>query len=102
MIPPRELHRYFIVREMATGRDLWLLAGDTRYTVTGEGPGDYRAAPDGDHILVRSAVHTHPWGRPVRLDDIEPLPDARGIWPPDAPEHGADARRDLSGLMAAG
>lgn len=87
MLAASELHRYFKVREMANGRELWLLNGDVRYEVTGDGFWNYRAAPDGDYFLVKSAVETHPWGRPVRLDEVEPLPDGRGLWSPDAWEN---------------
>jgi hypothetical protein len=87
MIKAGELHRYFMVREIANGREVWILAGDTRYTVTGDGPRDYRAAPDGGYFLAESAVPTHPWGRPMRLDEVEPLPDGRGLWHPVAWEH---------------
>ena len=31
MIEPGELHRFFIVREIATGREWWLLNNDVRY-----------------------------------------------------------------------
>lgn len=87
MIKAGELHRYFIVREIATGREVWLLNGDVRYTVTGDGPGHYRAASDGAYFLAESVVRTHPWGRPMRLDEVEPLPEGRGLWHPAAWEH---------------
>lgn len=83
MIAAGELHRYFMVREITNGRVVWILAGDTRYTVTGEGCWDYRAAADGEYFLARSAVETHPWGRPMRLEEVEPLPDGRGLYHPD-------------------
>lgn len=59
------------------------MAGDTRYEVTGEGLGDYRPSPAGDHFLARSVVWSHPWGRPMRLDEVEPMPDGRGLYHPD-------------------
>ena len=87
MIEPGELHRYHAVREVTTGRQLRLLNGDVRYKVTGDGPWDYRPAPDGGYFLVESGVHTHPWGRAVRLDEVEPLPDGHGLWGAGAWEH---------------
>jgi hypothetical protein len=88
MIEPGELYRYFKVREVATGREVWLANGDVGYEVTGEDSlWNYRPAPDGEYFLARSAVHTHPWGRPVRLDEVEPLPGGRGLWHPCAAEH---------------
>lgn len=83
MIKPGELYRYFKVREIATGREVLLLGGDTRYEVTREDFGHYRAAPDGDYFLAESAVPTHPWGRPMRLSEIEPLPGGQGLYHPD-------------------
>lgn len=83
MIEPGELHRYFKVREIATGREVWILAGDTRYAVTGSGLRDYRSDPGGEYFLAESAVHTHPWGRPMRLEEVEPLPDSEGLYHPD-------------------
>ena len=83
MIEAGELHRYFKVREVRNGREVWLLGGDTRYEVTGDGFRDYRPAPGGDYFLAESAVHTHPWGRPMRLEDVEPLPDGQGLYHPD-------------------
>jgi hypothetical protein len=80
MIEPSELHRYFKVREIANGQEVWIKAGDTRYEVTGSGLWDYRADPNGGYFLARSAVHTHPWGRPMRLEEVEPLPDGRGLY----------------------
>jgi hypothetical protein len=87
MIEPGELHRYFMVREIANGSEVWLLGGDARYEVTGEGFYDYRAAPDGECFLAESAVPSHPWGRPMRLEEVEPLPHGRGLWHPAAWEH---------------
>ena len=83
MIDPGELHRYFKVREIATGREVWILAGDTRYAVTGDGLRGYRPDPAGEYFLAESAVHTHPWGRPMRLEEVEPLPDGQGLYHPD-------------------
>lgn len=88
MIQPGDLHRYFKVREIATGRDVWLLAGDIRYELTGaDSCWNYRPAAGGEYFLAESAVPTHPWGRPMRLDEVEPLPDGGGLWPPVAWEH---------------
>ena len=83
MIGPSDLYRYFIVREIANGREVWLLGGDTRYEVTGPGFGDYRAAPGGEYFLAEPAVRGFPCGRPMRLDEVEPLPDGRGLYHPD-------------------
>lgn len=87
MIAPGELHRYFLVREIVTRREVWILGSDTRYEVTGPGLRDYRPAPDGAYFLAESAVRTHPWGRPMRLDEVEPWPNGRGLWHPEAWEH---------------
>jgi hypothetical protein len=87
MIEPGELHRYFMVRHIATGREAWILGQDTRYSLIGPGLWDYRADRDGEYFLARSMVHTHPWGLPLRLDQVEPLPDGRGLWHPDSWEH---------------
>lgn len=87
MIKPGNLHRYFMVREIANGSEVWILGGDVRYEVTGPGLWDYRASPDGEYFLARSAVESHPWGRPMRLEEVEPLPDDRGEWHPAAWEH---------------
>ena len=83
MIEPGELYRYFIVREIANGREAWILGGDTRYEVTGPGYGDYRIAPDGEYFLAEPAVHGFPCGRPMRPAEVEPLPDGRGVYHPD-------------------
>lgn len=84
MIEPGELHRYFMVREIATGRDVWILGGDTRYALTGAASNwDYRIDPAGEFFLAESCVSTHPWGRPMRLEEVEPHPDGRGLWHPD-------------------
>lgn len=87
MIEPGELHRYFMVRHIATGREAWILHDDTRWSVTGPGLWDYRADRHGEYFLARSLVHTHPWALPLRLDEVEPLPDGRGLWHPAAWEH---------------
>jgi hypothetical protein len=86
-----------MVREIATGREVWLLGGDTRYEVTGGGMWDYRATPDGEYFLAESAVPTHPWGRPMRLEEVEPLPGGRGLWHPDAHEHNFNLGRTYAG-----
>lgn len=83
MIEPGELHRYFKVREIVTGRQVMILAGDTRYAVTGGGLRDYRPDRACESFLAESAVHTHPWGRPMRLEEVEPLPDGEGLYHPD-------------------
>jgi hypothetical protein len=85
MIDPEDLHRHFKVREVATGRDVWILGGDYRYEITDPNgiAWNYRASPGGDYFLARSAVHTHPWGRPMRLEEVEPLPDGTGRYHPD-------------------
>lgn len=70
MIEPGELHKHFAVREIKTGRTLRVSAGDTRYAITGTGLRDYRPDPDGEHFLVDSIVPTHPWKRPIRLDEV--------------------------------
>lgn len=80
MIEPGELHRYFKVRHVADGRDVWIMAGDTRYAVTGDGLRDYRPDPHGEYFLARSRVDSHPWGWPLRLEDVEPLPDGAGLY----------------------
>ena len=87
MIEPGELHRYFAVREIATGRDVQILGGDTRYEVTGDGWRDYRGAADGEYFLADPAVYNFPAGRPMRLEEVEPLPDGRGLWHPDSWQH---------------
>jgi hypothetical protein len=84
MIEPGELHRYFMVREIATGTEIRLLGGDVRYEVTDDDSYGYRIAPDGEYFLARSPVPTHPWGRPMRLEEVEPLPDGRGLYGPGA------------------
>jgi hypothetical protein len=91
MIEPGELYRYFKVREIRNGRDVWL-TGDTRYEVIEDARStlwNYRPSPDGDHFLARSAVHAHPWGRPMRLNEVEPLPGRQGLYHPD---HSASAK----------
>jgi hypothetical protein len=80
MIEPGELHRYFKVREIATGREVWILGGDTRYEVTGPGFRDYRQSPDGEYFLAECVNRLLPFGRPMRLEEVEPLPDERGIY----------------------
>jgi hypothetical protein len=87
MIEPGELHGYFIVREIATGRDVWILGGDIRYEVTGNGFRDYRASAAGEYFLAECANRSLPFGRPMRLEEVEPLPKNRGLWHPDAWEH---------------
>lgn len=87
MIQPGDLHRYFKAQVIAAGRETRLLNGDVRYAKTGDGSWDYRISPDGDYFLAESAVHTHPWGVLLRLDEVEPLPADRGLWHPDAWEH---------------
>ncbi len=87
MIEPGKLHRYFMVRHIATGRDVWLRGDDIRIAVTGPGFRDYRAAPDGEYFLAEPAVYRFPAGWPLRLDEVEPLPDGRGLWHPAAWEH---------------
>lgn len=82
MIRPSDLHRHFAVREIATGRTVWLL-GDARYVTTPGVCWNYRLSPTGDHFLAESAVRTHPWGHPMRLDEVEPLPDGGGMYHPD-------------------
>jgi hypothetical protein len=84
MIEPGELHRYFMVREIATGREVWILGGDTRYELT-EGGADglracYRQYPAGDYFLAECANRSVPFGRLMRLEEVEPLPDGRGIY----------------------
>jgi hypothetical protein len=86
VIEPGELHRYFMVREIKTGREVWLLGGDTRYEVTGSGFRDYRQSPDGRYFLAE-CPNPCPFGRPMRLEEVEPLPEGRGRWHPDAWEH---------------
>jgi len=87
MIEPGELHRYFTVREIATGREWWLLNYDVRYEAAGEPHTlyGYRAAPDGEYFLVDA----RPWpgGILKRLAEVEPLPDGRGVWHPASWEH---------------
>jgi hypothetical protein len=83
MIEPGELHRYFKVRETATGQELHLMNHDARYLATGPGLGEYRMAAEGEFFLVRSPVPAHPWGYLVRLEDVEPLPDGEGRYHPD-------------------
>ena len=81
MIEPSELHRYFMVREIATGREFWVLGGDVRYTVTDEYRFHYRSDPQGGYFLAE--LTGRPWpcqGVPMRLEEVEPLPDGRGIW----------------------
>jgi hypothetical protein len=91
MIEPGDLHRHFIVRHVPTGRDLWTDGWDARYEVFGLGGWDYRISTSGTHLLARSPIESHPWGVPLRLSDIDPLPDGRGRFHPDA-----IASRDLS------
>ena len=84
MIEPGDLHRYFAVREITTGRTIRLLGGDTRYAMTEPGVcWNYRIDPNGQRFLAESAVPTHPWGRSMRLDEVEPLPDGQGMYHPD-------------------
>ncbi len=87
MIEPGDLHRYFMVREIATGREVWILGGDIRYEVTGTGFRHYRSSADGEYFLAEQAVRGYPCGRPMRLEEVEPLPGGRGLWHPDAWEH---------------
>lgn len=81
MIEPGELHKYFAVREMATGREVWLMNGDVRYAETGDRfCGHYRIAPGGTYFLVR--LGNAPSGIPGFLltpDEAEPLPDGKGV-----------------------
>lgn len=83
MIDPGDLHRHHKVRVIATGRETSLLNGDVRYSRNGSGVWGYLIDPEGECILVASAVYSHLWGVPVRLDEIEAIPDGRGIWHPD-------------------
>ena len=87
MIKAGELHRYFMVREISTGREVWLDAGDTRYEITSGDPNlrdHYRMCPTGAYILVRPGGEPlRPWLLPLRLDEVEPLPDGRGLYHPD-------------------
>jgi hypothetical protein len=85
MIEPGDLHRYFKVRHIATGLTFWIMAGDTRYSITDPDSitWNYRIDPEGDCFLAESQVHTHPWGVPLRLDEVEPLPDGAGMYHPD-------------------
>jgi hypothetical protein len=83
---PSELHRHFRVREIATGRELWLMNGDVRYKATGDGWGDYRPAPDGEYFLAEIELCSHR-GALWRPEDVEPLPDGRGLWSPASWEH---------------
>jgi len=81
MIEPGELYKHFKVREIDSGRELWVEAWDVRYEVVGDYRGHYRMAPDGDYFLVR----TGGWLRgywAARLDEVEPLPDGQGLWHP--------------------
>lgn len=89
MIAAGELHRYFIVREIATGRELWLLNGDVRYDVTDASTllDQYRMTPRGAYFLAAPAGQARQMGFLVRLDEVEPLPDGRGLWHPAAWEH---------------
>jgi hypothetical protein len=83
---PGELHRYFIVREIAPGREWRLLNGDVRYEPAGEGTlYGYRTAPDGDYFLADA--RPYPGGVLLRLADVEPLPGGRGLWHPGSWEH---------------
>jgi hypothetical protein len=100
MIEPGELHRYLMVREIATGRKVWLLGGDVRYEVTGPGFRDYRPSEDGEYFLAEPTVRSYPCGRPMRLEEVEPLPDGRGLWHPDACEHIYGCPRCLLGAAA--
>lgn len=89
MIKAGDLYRYFIVREIATGRELWLLNGDVRYDVTDPSAllDHYKMTPRGAYFLTAPAGQARPWGRLTRLDEVEPLPDGRGLWHPAAWEH---------------
>jgi hypothetical protein len=80
MINPADLHRYFKVRHIASSQEVWLEAGDVRYEVTGDGWGDYRPAPDGEYFLAFVSLDVYCCGWPMRLDEVEPLPDGRGLW----------------------
>jgi hypothetical protein len=83
MIEAGELWRYHTVRLVKDGKPVRILAGDVRYAVTGPGLWDYRPDPEGDHFLAKSRVWSHPWGWPLRLDEVEPLPGSEGLYHPD-------------------
>ncbi|MBM0230504.1 hypothetical protein JNW91_00615 [Micromonospora sp. STR1_7] len=87
MIDPAALYRHFRVRVIATSAIVWVAAWDTRYDKTGTGVWDYRPSPAGHYFLARSPVHTHPWGYPLRLDEVDPLPNGKGIYHPDSLMH---------------
>lgn len=79
MIEPGELHRYFAVRNVATGAEVRILGGDTRYSA--ESPDlrwRYRIDAAGDYFLAAPLVPSHPLGRVMRLDEVEPFPDGQG------------------------
>ena len=80
MIDPGELHRYFMVREIATGREMWVMGGDLRYTLTGQEYGQYRIDRDGEYFLAEPTGPRYPWDVPLRLEEVEPLPDGRGLY----------------------
>jgi hypothetical protein len=81
MIEPGELHKHYRVREIASGRELWVEAWDVRYEITGDERGHYRIAPDGHYFLVRVSGRPHGYFA-ARLDEVEPLPDGEGLWHP--------------------
>lgn len=83
MILPGDLFRHFKVRHIESGRVYRVLGGDARYEQTGPGLYDYRPSPTGEFVLLRSGVHTHPWGWLARLDELEPAPDGSGRYHPD-------------------
>jgi len=82
MILPDDLFRHFMVRHIESAQVCWVLGGDARYEQTGPMLGDYRLSPTGEFVLLRSPVHTHPWGWLARLDELEPVPDGSGRYHP--------------------
>ena len=72
MIEPGEIYKHFKVRDTITGHVVWVLGGDTRYTLAKVDTLDgYRADPDGEFFLVRFG--DYPRGYLLRPSEADPV-----------------------------
>jgi hypothetical protein len=80
MIDAGELHRHFRVLDTNTGREVWLLGGDTRYAQAGPELWHYRTDPEGEYILVELSLSARR-GYVLKPSEAEALPG--GEYHPD-------------------
>jgi hypothetical protein len=100
VIEPGELYKHFKVRDTVTGREVWLNGNDARYPGDGcqERPWDHRRDDTGGWFaLVFSTLDAWMPGYLVRLEEIEPLPDGRGLYGPGAGPCPASMERSYEG-----